>query len=490
MDDDIRDRFRGVSRSDPTPTSYGRSPTRPQGASVPRQQAAKPIDGSAWPSSALNPTKAEDSAPSPSAPPKLPQKPKPAKRKKRKEKRSKKKKFLIFLIWLLIIGAIAGGAYYAFTKKNQSDQDFQKELTTPQDSAQAEVKPTGTIRFIAVGDSLAYESINNAAKQPDGSYNYLPMTSGFKPFFEKTDIGLCNQTTPGGGDKNGLAISGYPTFNAPLSWSSGFAGLGCNVINLASEHINDKGQVAIHNTLATWDANKVLAIDGANRTAEEQAKIRYFTVKGLKFAYLAYTTKSANAPSSAFSVNIYSDETANKQITEARKNAQQVIVSMNWGAEDSLDVNADQERIAQNLANQNVDVVVGGGPRVVQPAKILNGNDGHQTLVWFSLGNFLGSALPINNLIGAMAIMDFDAATQQIKDPKLMPVYMHYEWTAAQRSSGNLSARNGFMLWPLDLAGEPLGRSLNNTTVEAQTTRITNTITKFLPIKVIKSTEF
>lgn len=458
MDDDIRDRFRGISRG-----ARDNAPMYQPRTSVPPRREPTP--------------------PNPKPEPPKPTPPKPPKAKKHRRKRSKKTKLLILLFVILLV---AGGAGYALYINKYANKPAQ-QIEAPQVIKTEEPKLTGTIRFVAVGDSWAFESINNAAKQPDGSYNYAPMMSAFKPFFDKSDIRLCNQITSGGGGD----ISGYPSFNAPPAWSSGFAVAGCNLINLASDHMNDKSQPAIDATRTTWDAaQNVLAVAGANRSAEEQAKISYFSVKGLKFAYLAYTTNTLNKQATPFGVNLYSDELAGKQIAEARKNAKMVIVSMHWGVEDSLDINADQDRIGQFLATQNVDVVVGSGPRVPQPVKVLGGANGHQTLVWFSLGNFLNSQLPINNLFGGVAVMDIDAATLKIKAPKLMPVYMHYEWTAAQKAAGNVNARHDFKLFPLDLAAEALAKSQNNTTVEAQTTRITDIINKFTPIQVIKSTEF
>ncbi len=497
MDDDIRDRFRGGTRKDPIPTNYGRQ-KRPARAEPPKPAQKEPTVNPTWASVLTNNVKTTASQPRTSSPAR-PSKPakktrrklKLFKRGKKRTKKSNKKKKILFIMLFLIIILAAGGIFYTFKKGSKSDKQFEDTLKTPDSASTVTSKPTGKIRFTAVGDSMAFESINDAAKQPDGSYNYLPMMSGFKPFFDKSDIRLCNETTPGGGDKGGLAISAYPTFNAPVEWSSGFAGLGCNIINLASEHINDKGQPAIDATLNTLENSKnILAVAGANRSAEEQAKIRYFTVKGLKFAYLSYATKSLNTQVTPYGLNMYSDELATQQIIEAHKNAQVVLVSINWGTEDSNDINPDQERIAQHLATQNVDVVVGSGPNVLQPTKILDGTDSHKTLVWFSLGNFLGSQLPINNLIGGMAVMDIDVATLTVREPKLLPVYMHYEWTAAQKASSQVKARHDFMLWPLDLAGEALAKSQNNTTVDAQTTRVTDILNKYTPVKVIKSTEF
>lgn len=455
------------------PPSYYARPTRP--APPPPPSQAAPPKRVVAPSPPSKP--AAVSARQPEARP-------AAKRKKRSGK-----KFFIVLVFLILLGLCGGGAWLGY-KKYVQKPSLPTDKVTPAANV-AETKPTGTIRLIATGDNLAFDSINTAAKQPDGSYNYLPLMSEFKPFFEKADIRLCNETTPAGGDKNGLAISGYPTFNAPLAWSIGFAELGCNVINLASEHANDKGQPAIDAMVDTWSSqSNILAVAGANKSADEQSKIRYFSVKGVKFAYLAYTVSVANKSVSAFGVNVYSDDLAAQQITEAHKHADLVIVSMNWGTENTVDITADQDRIAQSLANQNVDVIIGGGPHVLQPAKVLNGKEKHQTLVWFSLGNFLNSELPVDNLIGGMAVMDFDAATQQIQNPKLLPLYMHYEWTSQQKAAGTINARHDFKLYPLDQAAEALARSQNGTTVQAQTDRVTAIITKFIPIQVIKTADF
>lgn len=478
MDDDIRNRFRGVRRefSAPLPPRQAASP-RPMPASTPAPTPQPPVTPTpARPASSVAPPEQPKAAPLP----------KPPKRKRLKWRMPKK--LVLILVLILLLGG--GAAAYVYKKRSHKPAVQQNQAAQSQTTEQ-QPKLTGTIRLIAIGDNLAFDSVNSAAQQSDGTADYLPMMDQFKTFFDRSDISVCNITTPGGGNTDGLAVSGYPNFNAPLGWSTSFARLGCNVMNLASDHINDKGQTAIDNTLKALDGqSNIKAIAGANRSAEDQQKIHYFTVKGLKFAYLAYTTSVLNKSVSAYGVNQYSDDLASKQITEARKNANIVLVSMNWGAENSADINADQDRIAQFLANQNADVILGGGPRVLQPAKILEGKDGHQSLVWFSLGNFLNSELPIENLIGGMAIMDFDAATQKISDPKLLPVYMHYEWTAAEKASNKVNARHNLKLYPLDLAADALARSLNKTTVDAQTTKVTGIITKFAPIKVIKSSEF
>lgn len=470
MDDDIRDRFRGVNRQRHVPIN------RPVPARPVRSHRPAP----SVPIMPAQQTKTDTA---------LHKKSTPVKKRKSHKKRRLNKKLLIAFIAILLVCAGLWAGYNRYKQLKQTNNLPAKTATTTTLEQKIAEPPTGTIRFIATGDNLAFESINNAAKKADGSYDYLPILINLKPFYDKADIKVCNESTPAGGE--GIGISTYPNFNAPTAWSAGFAGLGCNVINLASNHINDKGQAAIDATLGTWDQKPgILAIDGANRNDSEKSKIKYFTVKGVKFAYLSYTTTSNNKQLTPYGVDIYSEQLANSQIAEANKNSSFVIVSMNWGTENNAEITPEQEQVANNLAAQNVSVVLGTGPHVVQPSKILPGKDGHQTLVWFSLGNLINSQLPIENLVGGMAIMDIEASTRNIKDPKFLPIYMHYEWTAQQKAAGTLNARHDFKLFPLDQAKEALARSQNSTTVEAQTNRIIAIITKFAPIKVITSTEF
>lgn len=396
---------------------------------------------------------------------------------------------------LVLLAAAAAGAY-AFYKYKKNQASSKKDAVITQAAQElGEIKPTGTIRLIASGDNFTFDAINNAAKKPDGSYDYSPMYAPLKPFYDKNkaDIRLCNESVPTGGTV--IGVSGFPSFNAPPAFAKALGDLGCNVVNMATAHMNDKGQQAVDATVSYWDNQpEFLAAAGANRNTEEQNKIRYFTVKNVRFAFLAYTTSSVTPPAAPFSINAYSDELATKQIAEARKTAQFTIVSINWGKEDSGDITPDQDRIAQHLANANADVVIGTGTHVLQPAKILDNPDKkHQTLVWYSLGNLLNSQVAVDNLVGGIAVMNIDIASLNLKDPAFLPVYMHYEWTAEQKqraSQADLLARNNFTLLPLDKSAEALAKSQNKTTVQAQTDRVKGILTKFAPIKIITSADY
>lgn len=345
-----------------------------------------------------------------------------------------------------------------------------------------------TVRFVATGDMIAHDAILKEGKQADGSYDFAGMLTNVKPYFDRADVRFCNEATPAGGVEFG--ISGYPTFNAPIEWARAIEGVGCNLINLGTNHTNDKGQALIDASAAAWDGRPgVLAVAGANRSAEEQQKISYFSVHGVSFAFLTYITYNNN-PGTSYGVNTYSAATAAAQIAEARTKADIVVVSMRWGTEDSPTVNAAQKTQAQQLADAGADIVLGHGPHVLQPVDQLKGAEARTTTVWYSIGNFLNSQLPIDALIGGFATMDIDVVTKTVKSLAFLPVYSHYEWTPEQKAAHDLLARHSFGMYALDKAQEQMARSLNDTTVDGQIARVKEVVNRDTRVDLLTSEQY
>jgi poly-gamma-glutamate capsule biosynthesis protein CapA/YwtB (metallophosphatase superfamily) len=403
-------------------------------------------------------------------------------------RRRSKKPLIIFLVLLLLAGS-AGAGYWFFIRKKptppvqqQAAQEPVKEESTPQKT---------TVRIIAAGDFLPHDSINAAAKTAEG-YDYLKMMKNFQPYFEKADVRFCVQGVSAGGAAAG-PITGYPSFNAPVEFSRDMALLGCNVINTGTNHSNDKGQKQINATLDGWDSlqNKnIVAIAGTNRSPEEKAKIRYFTSNGLKFAFLSYVTYNNTTPETPYGVNTFDEASAKTELAEARKNADIILVSMRWGTEYSPDINPRQEQLGQFLADNGADVVFGHGQHVQGPVKRLPKQSGGETVVWYGIGNFINSQVPPETVLNGIPVVDVDIASKKISNLAFLPFYMHYEWTAAEKASEKLNARKNFMMYTFDQAVDPLSKSQNNTTIEAQTKRLTDILNKFTKVEVITPTQY
>ncbi len=396
------------------------------------------------------------------------------------EPRKRMRKIIIIVISVLL-AAIAG---YFFINRNSS--------TTISDSSsqpkQVE-QPKKRLRFIATGDMIPHDAINHAAKQSGDSYEYSSMFGDMKRLFDESDIRFCNQAVLAGGTEFG--ISGYPKFNAPIEFTRDMAELGCNVINTGSNHTNDFNQNVITASVEAWDGQpNILAVAGANTAATEKQKVRYFEQDGIRFAFVSYTTYSNEPSPNGFSVTMYSDELAQTQLAEARSKADIVIASLRWGTEYSPEVNSAQKAIGQKVANYGADVIIGHGPHVLQPFEVITLDDGRKAYIWYSLGNFLNAQLEPETLFNGIAVMDINTDTKTIEPTGYLPIYMHYEWSAADKTAGRLLERKNFSIFTFEDGQEALDKSQNETTFDEQKARITQTLNKFTQLKILTKDEY
>jgi len=262
------------------------------------------------------------------------------------------------------------------------------------------------------------------------------------------------------------------------------------VVNTGSNHSNDKSQTALESSIATWDSlPNILAVAGANRSEAERQKVRYFEISGIKFAFLSYTTYLNSPNKRPYSVTLFDKDLAKKQLNEANSNADVVIVSMRWGTEYSSGINSAQTSQSQFLADNGADVVLGHGPHVLEPVKKLKGKN-NETYVWYSLGNFLNAQEEIEALTSGLAVMDIDKQNKKITSVGFLPIYMHYEWTKAEKAAGNLLARKDFAVYALEDAATPLKRSLHDTSVDEQTQRIRKLLNQYTDVPILTKSDY
>ena len=356
-------------------------------------------------------------------------------------------------------------------------QFVQQKIAEPSDRQSAtQVVSDNTLQLTAMGDMLAHDSIVAQAKTADG-YDFTPYFTQIHTLYDGSDLVFCNPETPVAGDT--LGVSGYPSFNAPSAFARDLRKTGCNTINLATNHIFDKGQEGIDTTRSVWEAQKPLLLSGANRNHDEQSSVSYTTVNGIRCAFVAFADFSNIEGFAPHSINIYHDtDLVTRLLSEARVKADVVIVSAHWGNEDSNQVNDDQKQAATLFTTLGADIVIGTGPHVLQTVQWMNRPDGHKTLVWYSIGNMLSSQLAVDELTGVIADMTIRKTDNGISVEKVQarPTYMSYDWSQADRAAERLSTRTHFMLQPLASAGDRVSNMFENETVATRMTYVKATL--------------
>ncbi len=259
------------------------------------------------------------------------------------------------------------------------------------------------VSFSAVGDHLMNMPVVNAAdanagEMSDGWYDFTPMYQGVADIVSSHDLSFIDIETILGGDY--LGISGYPVFNSPSTIAGQVVSFGWNMCTTATNHSLDEGLQGILNSCATWAQFPQMLMTGTFSSQEDRDRIRTCERGGITFAFLSYSDyfNGYSVPTDApWCVAAASDEAMTADVARAHEVADVVIVAMSWGSENDFSPNDTQRHYAQLLANLGVDLIVGFGPHVIQPIEWYYGCDeagaptGSQTLVVFSLGNFLSN---------------------------------------------------------------------------------------------------
>lgn len=308
------------------------------------------------------------------------------------------------------------------------------QATAEQEPVQASAEPV-KVHLIAYGDNLLHKGISDYSQLEDGSYYFVPIYSDIAAAASAADIAVINQEVVLGGTE--LGVSGYPNFNAPHEVADALANAGFDVMTLATNHVLDKGADGVISMLDYIRTNfPDMLTTGAYLSDEEREAIPVREVSGIRIAFLNYTYGLNGHDSSRVVINQIQDELMRADIERARDEADYVVVCMHWGEENQFEISKEQRRLAQLLADSGADLVIGTHPHVVQPMEVLTGADGHQTLVYYSLGNLVSLQHETANMLGGVADV-----TITMQDEALLSTDYDYSFVVTQWDENHAGSR-------------------------------------------------
>lgn len=283
------------------------------------------------------------------------------------------------------------------------------------------------LSLIMAGDALIHSSIYNDAKVSEEEYDFKYIFEDIKPLVQGHDLGFYNQETIIGGKKMGLST--YPRFNSPEEIGDALVDGGFNIVALANNHSLDKGIEGISNSNNYWKTKDVM-VNGTANSIDEREDIDIKKKNDISYTMLSYTTgtNGLKTPSNMdYLLNVYDKEKVKEDILKVRDKVDLLIVSMHWGVEYVHEPNQEQKDIANYLATLGVDIVVGHHPHVIQPIEFID-----DTLVIYSLGNFVSAQVGLERLVGVLVSVDInkevinDKITINIENVKAQLIYTSY----------------------------------------------------------------
>ena len=315
----------------------------------------------------------------------------------------KRLKFYSLIFILLFV--ILFGCYFIY---NYFDNDKNSKNDDVKQEEKVEVPEVNKLSLVMVGDSLIHSALYADAKE-NGIYNFKPMLENVKEYISGFDLAFYNQESILGGTE--LGLSTYPRFNSPYEVGDAFRDMGFNLVSLANNHTLDRGEKAIINSRNYWNQYDDIIVSGSSTSYEERDNIKILEKNGISYALLSYTdlTNGLKTPNGKdYLVDRYSEERVREDIAKIRDKVDLLLVSMHFGVEYTHTPTSRQKEIANLLSDVGVDIVIGHHPHVVQPIEFIG-----DTMVIYSLGNFISAQRGIARLTGLMASIDIVKTTYQ-----------------------------------------------------------------------------
>lgn len=296
-----------------------------------------------------------------------------------------------------------------------------------------------TITLMAVGD-ISLQTLRNE-----------PPFNRIKAVFEEADIlfgnletVISNRGTPA---EKSVVLSASPDKILYMK-EAGF-----DVLNLANNHILDRGPEGFDDTLLALSEHGLPFIGVGNSALSKTLEI--IERKGLRVGFLGYSESGGRYHDQGIYVNRVDTQRIISDILSIKPDCDFAIVSLHWGIEKVFYPAPEQIALARALVDAGATVVLGHHPHVIQG--IERYKDG---LIAYSLGNFQFEFDPEecsskhSKRTGQSYILKIELSENGIESYDTIPIKISREWLPYIPSKEEQDEINSFIA----RASEPIYR--------------------------------
>jgi hypothetical protein len=242
---------------------------------------------------------------------------------------------------------------------------------------------------------MAHDNLQEFALATPEGYSVLFNTT--RDIFLSDDITFANLEVPIRDDRD---ISGFPLFNAKSGLVKAVKEAGIDMLSLANNHSIDQGYEGISSTIDAVE-REGLIYAGTGKTPAEAKKAKIFLKNGITFGFIAatfylngiYMKEKEDAPY-AYLVEIDNTDDIDEfceRIRQTKAATDFTIVSYHFGVEYSRKPLDSHVKVVEKLANSGGDLILGHHPHVLHEIKYFKTTDGRNSLIFYSLGNFISA---------------------------------------------------------------------------------------------------
>jgi len=261
------------------------------------------------------------------------------------------------------------------------------------------------VSFAVAGDVIPHEAVKaSAAAAGDGEQGWAALFADVADVFHDADFGFVNMETPVAPDHSHGTKPFL--FDAPVALPQALKASGITVVSFANNHVMDQGWAGFDetrdhlreiglqfvgtsdNTATAWqpvitEANGIKVgwlgmtrwLNGnRNPDKDDQPHVNFFPYPG-----------EANGAPGADEAQVLA------AVKAARAQCDLLVISIHWGIEYVTAPRPEDVDIAHKMLEAGASVIVGAHPHVLQPIETYKTQDGRDTVIFYSLGNFLSN---------------------------------------------------------------------------------------------------
>jgi poly-gamma-glutamate synthesis protein (capsule biosynthesis protein) len=266
-------------------------------------------------------------------------------------------------------------------------------------------KELAQVSFAVAGDVIPHEAVRAAAAADgEGAQGWGELFSDVSDVFRGADFGFVNMETPvapahSHGSKPFM-------FDAPTALPQALKANGIKIVSLANNHVMDQGWPGFAETREHLREVGLL-FAGTGDTAQQSWQPVVVEANGIKVGWLGMTRwlNGNHNPDKDDQPHVnffpYPGESGGapgmdeagviKAVQQARAQCDFLVVSVHWGVEYAPAPRPEDVAVAHKMLDAGASVIVGHHPHVLQPVETYRTADGRDTVIFYSLGNFLSN---------------------------------------------------------------------------------------------------
>jgi poly-gamma-glutamate synthesis protein (capsule biosynthesis protein) len=261
------------------------------------------------------------------------------------------------------------------------------------------------VSFAVAGDVIPHEAVRAAAAaQGPDAQGWTALFSDVADVFRSVDFGFVNMETPvapahSKGSKPFM-------FDAPVALPEALKASGIKIVSFANNHVMDQGWPGFTETREHLREVGLL-FSGTGDSAAQAWQPVIVEANGINVGWLGmtrwlngnrnpdkedqpqvnflpYPGESGGAPGA-------DEAKVLDAVKAARAQCDFLVISVHWGIEYATAPRPEDVDLAHKMLDAGASVVVGHHPHVLQPVETYRTADGRNTVIFYSLGNFLSN---------------------------------------------------------------------------------------------------